>query len=83
MCTGRGEVDAMYLPHVCAGLPDFRQELETSHPFFEAETCFSCKVVKVLDQSFHNILGARVGALGIDELRVFGNVFNIQIFEMR
>lgn len=36
---------AAHLPHVCTLLADSCQELEASHPFFEAETCFSCEVV--------------------------------------
>lgn len=63
----RGELeregDGMYLPHVCACLTDLGEELDTCHPFFETEACFTREVVEVGDEALHDVFEAWVGAL--------------------
>lgn len=39
--------------------------------------------MEVLHQSLEDVFAAWVGALGIDELGVLGDVLNGQVFEMR
>lgn len=72
-----------FLPHIRAHLADLREEHETGLPFLEAEASFAGEVVDVLDEAFHYVFGAGVGALAVYELGVFRYVLDCEVFEMR
>jgi hypothetical protein len=71
----------MYLPHIRTRLSDLREELYACHPLVEAEARFARKVVQVCDEALHDVFEARVRALRIYAVHVFGDVGYGEVFE--
>lgn len=69
------------LSDIRAYLANLSQELDACVPLFEAETCFSRKVMDVLNQAVHYVFGTRVRALRIDQLCVICDVLDGEVFE--
>lgn len=78
---GIGETIKTHLPNVTTNLTRLSQEFYASHPFIEAQSCFTRKVMEMSDQTFEHILHARILAQRIDENDIFGDVFNREVSE--
>lgn len=51
------------------------EEVDCGHPFVGCETGFAGEVVEVGDEGVYEVLEALVGALGVDDVGVEGDVF--------
>lgn len=58
-----------------------REELNACHPFIEAQSRLAREVVQVRDQTFHDVLEARVAALRIYPVYILGDVFDGEVLE--
>jgi hypothetical protein len=67
----------MYMPRITAYLSNFDQEIERCHPLAGTQSCFSSEIVKIRDESFHEISKASVALLGIYDDGVFSDVVDV------
>jgi len=58
-----------------------RKKLNACHPFIEAQSRLAREVVQVRDQTFHDVLEARVAALRIYSVYILGDVFDSEVLE--
>jgi len=72
-----------HLSHICTYLANLGEKLYAGHPLIKAQSCLAGKVVKMRYQPFHDVFQSRVGALRVDTMHVFCNVFNGEILEYR
>ena len=77
------EKHGAYLSHVTTNLANSGQEVQRSHPFFCAQSCFPSKIMKVGDQAIEDVSEARIRTLGIDADSVLGDVVNGQVLHWR
>lgn len=66
---------------VAGDLPDLDEKVEGSHPLFCAQARLAGKVVHMCHEPLHEILHARIAALGIDGDGVGSDVVNIEVLE--
>lgn len=64
-----------------ADLPYGDEEVETGEPFVKGEPSFTGEVVEVGDEPFEDVFETWVGALRVDSVHVFGDVFYGEVFE--
>jgi hypothetical protein len=73
----------MYLSHVCTGLSDGSEELNSGHPLVEAEAGFAGEIVQVCYETFHDVLEAGIVTLRVNAVDIFGNVLDSQVLQDR
>jgi hypothetical protein len=64
----------VYLAHICTRLADGSEELDSCHPFIEAEAGFAGEVVEMRHKSVHDVLEAGVVALRVDAVDILRDV---------
>ena len=69
------------MSHIRTLLAYGRQEFNSGHPFWGAESGFSRKVVEMGYEVFQNVSEAGVAALGVDAVDVFGDVVDCKVFQ--
>jgi hypothetical protein len=81
VCESEGRRGDRYLSHICAYLPNLRQELYASHPLIETQSRLARKVVHVRYQALHDVFQAWVGALRVYAVYVLSDVVDCEVFE--
>lgn len=70
-----------YLSDIRRNLANLSQELNSSHPLISGKSSFSGQVMEMSNDSFQDILQARVATLGVDGVDIFGDVVDREIFQ--
>lgn len=68
---------------ITANLAAPNEKVESVHPLVGAEAGLARKVVQVRDEAGHEVGEARIGALGVDAVRVRGDVVDCEVEEGR
>lgn len=78
---GISETSKTHLPNVTTNLTCLSQEFYASHPFIEAQSRFTSKIMEMSDQPFEHILHACIFAQRIGENDIFGDIFDREVSE--
>ena len=71
------------MSHVGADLPTPHEEVQRRHPLVAAQPRLARKVVEVRHEARHEVREARIVALGVDAVRVGGDVVDCEVEERR